>query len=380
MANSDFGLNLDDLGIFLAVIEARGFRAASKQLGLSPSTVSERIAETERRLGVTLLSRTTRSVTPTEAGWALAGRLKPLFAEARSALQDAATTKTEVRGLLRLHATGAVMVDILPPLLDRLLSAHPHMRVEVVVEDRLVDIVAAGCDAGIRHGEHLAKDMTSVAIGPPTQALAYAASPAYLAPHEWIREPRELLDHEAIRLRFSSGALVQWEFERDADLVTIDPPGRLIIGVDAAASAIAAACADHGIIGTFENWLRPHFDAGALVPVLQEWWPTFEGPRLYFPRRVVAAPLRALISLVEKEQGSGDSSQASDRRSGRRADTPRSGRPRRRRRRQRLSAPSSWTRIRRRPSVSILNCYDSRITRCSKLDGERMSSSAAAIS
>ena len=304
MANNAEVGSLDNLRVFLSVVEARGFRAASKQLGLSPSTVSEKIAEIELQLGVPLLTRTTRSVMPTEAGSALAARLAPLLAEARAALQDAANSQAEVRGLLKLNVTGAVMVDILPPLIDRFLTLHPHVRVEVVVEDRLVDIVAAGCDAGIRYGEHLAKDMIAVPIGPPVQGLAYAASPSYLARHPAPRGPRDLLAHDAIRLRFSSGALVAWEFERGPESMTIDPPGRLIIGVDAAPAAISAACAGHGIIGTFKNWLDPHIQNSSLRPVLPEWWPLFEGPRLYFSRRFVPAPLRALIDFIAAERQS----------------------------------------------------------------------------
>ncbi|AOH86692.1 LysR family transcriptional regulator [Sphingomonas panacis] len=304
MANNAEVTSLDNLRVFLSVVEARGFRAASKQLGISPSTVSEKIAEIELQLGVPLLIRTTRSVMPTEAGSALAARLAPLLAEARAALQDAANSQAEVRGLLKLNVTGAVMVDILPPLIDRFLTLHPHVRVEVVVEDRLVDIVAAGCDAGIRYGEHLAKDMIAVPVGPPVQGLAYAASPSYLARHAAPLGPRDLLAHDAIRLRFSSGALVVWEFERGTEFVTIDPPGRLIIGVDAAPAAIAAACAGHGIIGTFKNWLDPHIQNGLLHPVLPDWWPSFEGPRLYFSRRFVPAPLRALVDFIAVERRS----------------------------------------------------------------------------
>lgn len=304
MANNAEVTSLDNLRVFLSVVEVRGFRAASKQLGISPSSVSDKIAEIELQLGVPLLTRTTRSVMPTEAGSALAARLAPLLAEARAALQDAANSQAEVRGLLKLNVTGAVMVDILPPLIDRFLTLHPHVRVEVVVEDRLVDIVAAGCDAGIRYGEHLAKDMIAVPIGPPVQGLAYAASPSYLARNATPLGPRDLLAHDAIRLRFSTGALVAWEFERGPEVITIDPPGRLIIGVDAAPAAIAAACAGHGIIGTFKNWLDPHIQNGSLHPVLPEWWPSFEGPRLYFSRRFVPAPLRALLDFIAVERQS----------------------------------------------------------------------------
>ena len=302
MPNSSNVLRLDDLSIFLAVLEARGFRTASKHLGLSPSTVSEKITLLEAQLGVPLLVRTTRSVMPTEAGQVLANRLSPLLKEARAALQDAENSQQEVRGLLKLNVTGAVMVDILPPLLDRFLLLHPNVRLEVMVDDRLVDIVAAGCDAGIRYGEHLALDMIAVPIGPSWQTLAYAAAPSYLEKRGTPLTPSDLLSHDCIRLRFSSGTLAAWDFERGEEAMKIDPPGRVIVGVDGAPAAIDLARAGRGIIGTFQNWLDPYLQTGELVPILDEWWPQFEGPRLYFSSRVMPTPLRAFVDLLAAQR------------------------------------------------------------------------------
>lgn len=303
MSNNDELLHLGDLPVFLEVCETGGFRAAAKRLGLSPSTVSEKIVQLETRLGVPLLTRTTRSVMPTEAGQALAQRVAPLFIEARAALHDAASSQQEVRGTLRLNVTGAVMVDILPPLIDRFLILHPKVRVEIMVEDRLVDVTAAGCDAGIRYGEHLAQDMIAVPIGPSVQRVALAAAPSYLEARGVPRQPRDLLSHDCIRLRFSSGALVEWAFERGPETITIDPPGRLIVGVDAAAAAIDLARSGHGIIYTFHNWLEAQFETGGLQPVLSDWWMQFEGPQLYFSNRFMPAPLRAFVDLVAYERG-----------------------------------------------------------------------------
>jgi DNA-binding transcriptional LysR family regulator len=301
MANNGDALGLDDLSVFLAVCETGGFRAAAKRLGLSPSTVSEKIVQLETRLRVPLLTRTTRSVMPTEAGRTLANRLSPLFAETRAALQDAASSQRHVRGLLKLNVTGAVMVDILPPLIDRFLVRHPEVRVEIMVDDRLVDATAAGCDAGIRYGEHLAQDMIAVPIGPRFQRLALAAAPSYLGARGVPTHPQDLLGHDGIRLRFSSGALVNWELERGDESVSIDPPSRLIVGVDGAAAAIEFARSGRGIIGAFQNWLDPYFASGALEPVLPDWWPQFEGPRLYFSNRFMPAQLRSFIDLIAEE-------------------------------------------------------------------------------
>jgi DNA-binding transcriptional LysR family regulator len=312
MANNDTAASLDDLSIFLTVCELNGFRAAAKRLGLSPSTVSDKIAQLETRLDVPLLIRTTRSVVPTEAGRALAERLAPLLSETRAALQDASNSQSEVRGLLKLNVTGAVMVDILPPLLDHFLQRHPKVRVEVMVEDRLVDVTAAGCDAGIRYGEHLAQDMIAVPIGPRTQRLALAAAPSYLEARGTPMHPRDLLDHDCIRLRFSSGALVEWEFERGDEAITVDPAGRLVIGVDAVPAAIDLACQGRGIIATFQNFLDPAFASGGLAPVLPDWWLQFEGPWLYFSSRFMPAPLRAFVDLVAEDRKASGSAATRD--------------------------------------------------------------------
>ncbi len=241
MANNSSATGMDNLSVFMAVFKEKSFRTAAKQLGLSPSTVSEKISALELSLGVPLFTRSTRSVTATEAGQALAGRIAPLLMEMRAALNDVTSTRQILRGELKLNVTGAVMVDILPPLLDRFLSRHPQIRVEIMVEDRLVDAIAAGCDAGIRYGEHLAKDVIAVPIGPRIQRLALAAAPAYLASRGAIDHPADLLDHDCIRMKFSSGVLVPWRFEYQGETINVDHPGYITIGVDGASAAIDLA-------------------------------------------------------------------------------------------------------------------------------------------
>lgn len=302
MVNNSSAMNMENLSVFMAVFKERSFRTAAKQLGLSPSTVSERISTLELSLGVPLFTRSTRSVTATEAGQALAGRIAPLLMEMRAALNDVASSQQRLRGELKLNVTGAVMVDILPPLLDRFLSRHSQIRVEIMVDDRLVDVTAAGCDAGIRYGEHLAKDVIAVPIGPRIQRLALAATPAYLASRGAINHPADLLQHDCIRMKFSSGALVPWQFERNGETIKVDPPGRITIGVDGAYAAIDMARCSKGVIATFENWLQPHFKTNDLEPVLPQWWQTFEGPWLYFSSRFMSAPLRAFIDFLRAER------------------------------------------------------------------------------
>ena len=294
--------SFDDLSVFVAVCTANGFRAAAKTLGLAPSNVSETITRLEMQLGLPLLTRNTRSVTPTEAGRELEARLRPLFSETRAALHDISTASLSVHGLLKLNVAGSVMVDILPPLIDRFLVAHPAVRVELVVDDRLTDTIAQGCAAGIRYAEHLSQDMIAVPIGPRYQELALAAAPSYLLAHGHPAHPREVMQHACVRLRFASGALTAWDFERDGEQITVDPPSRLIIGVDAAAAGIELARAGHGLICTFRNWLDPYFENGSLEPVLKAWWQRFDGPKLYFPSRRMPASLRAFVDLIGEER------------------------------------------------------------------------------
>ena len=306
-ANSLFGVpnnqpSLDDLLVFLAVADVGGFRTAARGLGMAPSTVSETITRLERQLGAPLLERTTRSLRLTDAGRALAERIAPLFAETRAALDDAASSPTRVRGRLKLNVPGAVMLDILPPLIDGFLTVHPEVRVEIVVDDRFVDVMAADCDAGIRYGEHLAQDMIAVPIGPRRQSFALAAAPEYLRRRGTPAHPRELLDHDCIRTRFASGALAVWEFEKAGETLTVDPAPRLVVGAGGANAMIELAIAGHGFVYIFRNWLDRHMESGALGPALSDWWPIFDGPRLYFSSRFLPMPLRAFVDFIAKQR------------------------------------------------------------------------------
>jgi DNA-binding transcriptional LysR family regulator len=302
MPNNDYKLSLDELAVFLAVTESGGFRSAAKRMGISPSTVSDKLAALETSLGVPLLVRTTRSMRPTDAGLMLAARLSPLLNEARMALQEVANSRHEVSGRLKLNVPGAVMVDILPPIIDRFLQTYPNVQVEISVDDRFVDIVASGCDAGIRYGEHLTQNMIAVPIGPRIQRAAMAASPAYLKVHGIPVDPADLLHHACIRMRFSSGALAGWLLAHEDQSLTIDPAARIVVNESAATSGIEFARQGHGIVYAFENWLAPWFKSGELVPVLPAWWPSFEGPRLYYSSRLTLSPLRAFVDVLKEQR------------------------------------------------------------------------------
>jgi DNA-binding transcriptional LysR family regulator len=302
MANNKSFASLDDLSVFLAVTRGGGFRTAARWLGVSPSTASDTISRLEKQLGVPLFIRTTRSVQLTEAGHALAKRIEPVMAEARAALHDAASSQGQVKGSLKLHAPGAVMVDILPPLISGFLAVHPEVQMEVLVDDRPIDITAKGCDAGVRYGEHLAQDMIAVPIGPRRQWGALAASPNYLKSHDIPTHPRDLLKHECIRMRFASGALTQWEFKRGSETLIVDPPARVVVGTAGASASIDLAIAGRGLLYTFRNWLDPHLESGALLPILPDWWHEFDGPRLYFSSRLMPKPLRAFIDYIADQR------------------------------------------------------------------------------
>lgn len=292
---------LGDLAAFLSVAGAGGFREAARQAGLSASGLSEAVRRLESRLGVRLLHRSTRSVAPTEAGARLMSRLVPAMGEVEAALDVVNGFRERPAGTLRLNVPASAARLVLPSIVPSFLKAYPDVRLEVVVEESFVDMVAAGCDAGIRYEERLEQDMIAIPIGPRTQRVATAAAPAYLAARGRPGHPRELLEHACLRGRFPSGAMAAWEFERDGETLRIEPQGPLTVllggGVDLAIEAAAAGC---GVIHMFEDWLGPHIDVGRLVPVLQEWWPCFSGPYLYYPgRRHLPAPLRAFVEFVK---------------------------------------------------------------------------------
>ena len=293
--------DLADLNAFLSVARARGFRDAARAAGSSASTLSEAVRRLEARLGVRLLHRTTRSVTPTEAGTRLIERLGPALSEVEAALDVVNLFRDRPTGTLRLNVPVSAARLVLPAILPGFLHDYPDVQVEIVVDDGFVDMVASGCDAGIRYDERLDQDMIAVPIGPRVQRFAAAASPAYLDAHGRPSHPGDLLGHACLCGRFTSGALTSpWEFERDGEIVRVEPRGPLIASVAGAADLLVdAAIAGSGIVSLFEEWLRPAIDRGALEAVLPDWWQAFSGPFLYyFGRRLVPPPLRAFLDFI----------------------------------------------------------------------------------
>ena len=293
--------DLADLTVFVAVARAGGFREAARANGGSASSFSEAVTRLEARLGVRLLNRTTRSVATTEAGARLLDRLVPALGEVAAAVEEVNGFRNRPAGTLRLNVPISAARLVLPKIVPPFLAAYPDITLEVLAEDSFVDVLAAGCDAGIRYDERLEQDMIAVPIGPHEQRYATAASPAYLDRHGRPEHPRDLLHHACLRGQFPSGAMLTFEFERDGEVVKVEPNGPLLVRVGAATDlAVDAAVAGTGVIQLFEDWLRPHLDSCALEPVLEAWWPRFSGPFLYYPgRRLLPAPLRAFVDFIQ---------------------------------------------------------------------------------
>ncbi|MDP9974681.1 DNA-binding transcriptional LysR family regulator [Variovorax paradoxus] len=293
-------VDLGDLNAFVAVAGAKGFRDGARLSGTSASALSEAVRRLETELGVRLLHRTTRSVRPTEAGERLLERLRPALAEVGAALDVVNGFRDRPTGTLKLNVPISAARLVLPSIVPGFLAAYPHISLEVIAEDGFVDVLAAGCDAGIRYDERLEQDMVAVPIGPRLQRFAVAAAPAYLDRHGRPQHPRELLGHACLRGRFASGSMPPWEFERGGESLRIDVTGQLIVRIGAAADlTVDAAIAGAGVVYLFEDWLRPHFESGALEPILEPWWLRFPGPFLYYPgRRLLPAPLRAFVDFV----------------------------------------------------------------------------------
>jgi DNA-binding transcriptional LysR family regulator len=292
--------DLADLNAFVAVARAGGFRDAARATGNSASGLSEAVRRLETQIGVRLLNRTTRSVVPTEAGRRLLERLDPALAEVTSALEAVSGFRDTPAGTLRLNVPISAVRLVLPSIVPGFLAAYPEIRLDVVATDTFMDVFAAGFDAGIRYDERLEQDMIAVPIGPREQCYATAAAPAYLDKRGRPQHPRELLGHACLQGRFTGRALAPWEFERDGEVVRIEPTGPLIVSIGTATDlAVDVAIAGGGVISLFEDWLRPYLKSGALEPILQPWWQRFSGPFLYYSgRRLVPAPLRAFIDYI----------------------------------------------------------------------------------
>ncbi|MFM0506965.1 LysR family transcriptional regulator [Paraburkholderia sp. RL17-373-BIF-A] len=294
-------MELNDLAAFVSVTRAGGFRDAARISGVSASSLSIAVRRLEAKLGLRLLNRTTRSVAPTEAGLRLIEKLTPLFSEMEAALDVLNVFRDKPAGALKLNVPSSAARIVLPSIVAAFLKTYPDIRVEVVVEDGFVDVLSIGCDAGIRYDERLEQDMIAIPIGPRVQCFATAAAPGYLDAYGRPDHPSELLSHACLRGQFAGGAMPIWYFERDGEVLQLNPSGPLLVRPGAAIDlAVSAAVAGVGVIHLFEDMLRPHLDSGALEPILEPWWQRFSGPFLYYPgHRHLPAPLRAFVDFLK---------------------------------------------------------------------------------
>lgn len=286
---------LAELSSFVTVARERSFTRAAAQLGVTPSALSHGMRTLEERLGVRLLNRTTRSVTPTEAGERLLRSLGPRFDEIEAEVAALGALRERPSGTVRISADESSMTAVLWPALKPVLREYPDINVEIVTDYRLTDIVAERFDAGVRFGDIVAKDMIAVPIGPEARMLA-VASPDYFAEHGRPATLEALADHRCINLRLPThGGLYAWEFEQDGRERRVRVEGQLTFSSifsirDAALDGFGIACLPDSLV-------RPYLESGALEAVLTDWSPPFPGYHLYYPSRRQQSP--ALAAIVD---------------------------------------------------------------------------------
>ncbi|MGH8147760.1 MAG: LysR family transcriptional regulator [Rhodanobacteraceae bacterium] len=289
---------LADLRAFMAVVEHRSFRRAADLTGVTPSSLSHAMRGLEDSLGAQLLHRTTRSVSPTEAGEQLAGRLVPLLSQLDGALEDIAGRQGHLTGTLRINGNDVALRLLLHTVVPGFLARYPNVALDLVAEGRLIDIVELGFDAGVRLEESVPKDMVAVRLGPDIRFLAMAA-PVYLEHHPAPNVPDMLVQHHCIRQRLPSGKRYRWEFRKRDQEVAVDVPGALTL--DNSALMVEAAIAGLGIAYVPEPYARAALGDGRLVTVLEDWCPPSPGLCLYFPRNHHMPPsLRAFIDMLRE--------------------------------------------------------------------------------
>jgi DNA-binding transcriptional LysR family regulator len=287
---------LAELRALTAIVAHRSFRRAAEELDMAPSSLSHLMTGLEARLGVRLLNRTTRSVSPTQAGDRLVARLRPLLHELDGALAEAGDEGEQPRGLLRITASEPASLLLLQDVVPEFLRRHPGMALDLVAQPALADIVAEGFDAGIRLGEDVPRDMVAVRFGGPSRMLA-VASPGYLRGRDIPATPEDLARHRCIRSRTPIGRPYRWEFERHGHAMTVEVTGPLTLN----RTELMAEAARRGLGIAFvpERIARPHLLDGSLRAVLEDWCPSYPGLFLFYPgHRHVPAGLRAFIAVL----------------------------------------------------------------------------------
>jgi DNA-binding transcriptional LysR family regulator len=288
--------DLDDLAAFATIARVRSFTRAAAELGLSPSALSHAMKSLEVRVGVRLLARTTRSVAPTAAGEQLLRSLDPALAQVTQGLAALADWRDAPSGSLRINTFGYAARTILAPRLPKFLLDHPDVSVEVIVEDRLIDLVAGGFDAGIRLSEAVEQDMVAVPVGPDLRTVV-VGTPEYFSRHPRPDTPADLVHHTCVNYRLlGGGGLLPWEFEEAGRETRLRVSGQLIVNEEVLAAAATRAGAGLGYM--MEHDVAEDIASGHLIQVLKPWCPSYPGCRLYYPDRRVSPALRALIDAL----------------------------------------------------------------------------------
>jgi DNA-binding transcriptional LysR family regulator len=292
---------LDDLLAFVAVGRERSFTKAAAKLGVSQSALSHTIRELEARLGVRLLTRTTRSVSPTEAGERLLHNIAPRFEEIEAQLAALRELREKPAGTIRLTAGDHAIRSVLWPKLAKFLPKYPDIKVEIAIDYGLTDIVAQRYDAGVRWGEQVGKDMIAVRIGPDIR-FAVVGSKSYLAKRSVPKTPQDLIAHSCINLRLPTyGGLYAWEFEKGGRELKVRVEGQLVF--NSIYEVLDAALAGFGLGFVPENLAQSHLAKGRLKRVLEEWCPPWAGYHLYYPSRRQSSPAFALIVDALRHRG-----------------------------------------------------------------------------
>ncbi|EWY38651.1 LysR family transcriptional regulator [Skermanella stibiiresistens SB22] len=289
-------VRLDHLETFALIVRCGGFRAAAAERGVSSSVISQTMGSLEQALGIRLLNRTTRSIAVTEAGERLLRRLRPALDDIRLALVELDQLREQPSGTLRINAPGPAVDHVLCPLAFAFMEAHPEVKVEIVSDAAIIDIVEQGFDAGVRFGRQLDKDMIAMPLGQPLR-YAIVASPDYLRKRGWPTAPSELVGHDCIRRRYPGGALAVWTFGKNDETVEIAPEGRLTLS--SAHQELQAAVAGQGIAHVFEDYARSAIEDGSLIEILADWSPRLPSWFLYYPnKRHSSAAMRAFLDFV----------------------------------------------------------------------------------
>lgn len=290
---------LDGLVTFVCVAEHSSFSAAAIRLGVSPSAVSQVIRNLERRLGIALFNRTTRSVSLTEAGLGFLAKVQPAVIVLTSAASEMGDTSGPPSGLLRLNVSRAGYMTVLRPILSRFLEAYPQIDLEISMESAFVDIVRLGFDAGIRFGEFVERDMVALKVGPPLY-MRVIASPDYLKRYGTPSHPNELMDHNCICFRSSSGVVERWDLVKGQEVLHLSVRGRMIVNDSAA--LVQSALDGVGIGYMISGYIDQYIECGQLISLFDDWSPDLPGFTLYYPdRRRVTRKLRALIDFLRNE-------------------------------------------------------------------------------